>query len=207
MFDLIAKNLSVEQQAIAREFNDFNTSNPVRFEEADHQKAFALRDALGSQRCTFSNTEWIMMVTMAFKQANHIYFGMGLDNIKFPKLLPKGNPKRELAISLDTFIKSFKRNESKWLCNVNFEVGPDVIVGMLSAATTMAAVQNDKAFTPLMDWAEEVVMPQVRDRFVTLAGASKADANAVKISKDEIRGSVAKFVCFCTANPSGFLIA
>ena len=65
---------------------------------------------------------------------------------------------------------------------------------------------NDKAFTPLMEWAEEVVMPQVRDRFVTLAGASKADANAVKISKDEIRRSVAKFVRFCTANPSGFLI-
>lgn len=206
MFDLIAKNLSAEQQAIADSFTGFTASNPVRVEESDHNKAFALRKALGEQICTFSNTEWVMMTAMAFKQANMIYLDLGLNNVKFPKLLPKSDPKRDIAICLSPFVKSFKRNESKWLCNVNFEVGPDVIVGMMSAATTIAAEPNDAMLTALMEWAEAVVMPQLHGRHVSIAAAFSSTGDTSKISKDEIRGTVARFVRFCATNPSGFII-
>lgn len=205
MIDLIAKNLTAEQQIMVDEFRRFTMG--MLTGEVAHQKANALREAVGKQLCTFANLDWAMLVKMAFHSANNNYRSLGLDKVKFPELtMPKGHPARELAVCMGAFIKSCKKGANDWLVNLGLEINKDVAQGFVSSVVTMTYPKNAKHFDELFEGAKQVVVPMVTATFAHSIGVPEAKFDKPKVEKEHIHSAAARLLQFCMDNPDGFAI-
>lgn len=198
MFDLIAKNLSAEQQATSKAFRHYNEQVPIRSSAEQHKKANDLRRALGEQLCTFSNHEWLTLAAMAYFCADFSYTKMGLDKFKEGPVL-----------RIKDFRASFQRDESNWLNNDNLTVDGLVLDGFVSCVVTMLHPQNDGLFDRLFDLARKQVAPLLGERAALVKNAadfSGANFEMCQAEKDQIRSAGSQLLRFCCANPTGFAI-